>query len=121
MLVHLTRMRVTSGFWVAALLKRIFSAGGFGAVLKHGGDSAGAIFVVERNRLGLATLYGPAPQSGYDDARPDDRLFIALVADVEEDALSARLAREERFDPDLWVIEVEPTGPISELIHIMTA
>ena len=35
-------MRVTSDLWVAALLRRIFSEGGFGAVLRRGGDSAGA-------------------------------------------------------------------------------
>ena len=31
---------------------------------------AGAVFVVTRNRIGQSSLFGPAPQSAYDSARP---------------------------------------------------
>lgn len=103
-------MRVTSDLWVSALLRRIFSSGGFGAVLRRGGDSAGAIFLIVRDRMGEAVLYGPAPQTGYDDARPDDRLFTELFRTVDASKVTERLEREQKFDSDLWVVEIEPSG-----------
>jgi hypothetical protein len=84
----------------------VFAAGGFAAVLKRGATEAGAIFVVTRNRLGEATLYGPAPQASYDTGKPQDRRFQLVVKDSGE-AIEARLSKEERFDPDLWVVELE--------------
>lgn len=100
-------MRITSEFWVSAVVRRVFAAGGFAAVLKRGATEAGAIFVVTRNRLGEATLYGPAPQASYDSGKPQDRRFQFLIQDSSE-AIDVRLAKEERFDPDLWVLELEP-------------
>lgn len=112
-------MRVTSDLWVSALLRRAFGEGGFGAVLRRGGDSAGAIFIVMRDRMGEATLYGPAPQTGYDDARPDDRLFVELMRTTEETRIDERLKKEERFDPDLWLVEIEPGRPDADLFPLM--
>ncbi|EHK53596.1 DUF1491 family protein, partial [Allomesorhizobium alhagi] len=55
-------MRVTTDLFVSALVRRIFAAGGFAAVVKRGATEAGAVFVIARGRLGDASLYGPAPQ-----------------------------------------------------------
>nr|WP_295465691.1 DUF1491 family protein [Mesorhizobium sp.] len=112
-------MRVTSDLWVSALLRRIFSEGGFGAVLRRGGDSAGAIFIVMRDRMGEAVLYGPAPQTGYDDAKPDDRLFVEMLRTTEETRIDERLAKEMRFDPDLWLVEIEPGKAGADLFPLM--
>ena len=69
--------------------------------------------------LGQSTLFGPAPQSAYDSARPDDRQFSALIADAETDAIEAKLAKEQRFDSDIWVVELEPgSTPVEELLNI---
>jgi hypothetical protein len=112
-------MRVTSDLWVAALLRQVFSSGGFGAVLQRGGDSAGAIFIITRNRIGEASLFGPAPQTGYSDAKPDDRLFVELLATTDDAKIDEKLAREKRFDPDLWLIEIEPGNGATDLFQIM--
>jgi hypothetical protein len=101
-------MRVTSDFWVAALMRQVFGEGGFGAILVRGGDSAGAIFIVMRDRRGEATLYGPAPQSEYREAGPDERLFVELLRTVDPQVIETRLDKERRFDPDVWVVEIEP-------------
>lgn len=114
------QMRVTTDLWVSALLRRIFASGGFGAVVTRGSASAGAIFIVSRNRLGEARLYGPAPQMGYDDARPDDRLFVAVPNADDDEKIEQKLARERRFDADLWVVEIEPAGDGAGLFEIMT-
>lgn len=111
-------MRVTTDFWVSALVRRVFSGGGFAAVIKRGAAEAGAVFVVMRDRMGAAALFGPAPQTSYDTARPDDRFFIRHDL-VDEQALEARLDKEKRFDPDIWVVEIEPgQGGIEEYISV---
>jgi hypothetical protein len=103
-------MRLKTGIWVAAYLRRCNVEGVFAAVRRHGAEEAGAIFV-KINRLdGTGTLYGPAPQSAFDEAQPADRLFVALAGHdtpaIEAD-IETRLAKEIRFDPDLWIVEVE--------------
>lgn len=112
-------MRVTADLWVSALLRRVFSAGGFAAVAKRGAMEAGAVFVLARGRLGETALFGPAPQTSYDSAKPDERHFTLIGEGEEPDALEARLEREKRFDPDIWVVEIEAGAvPVEELISV---
>jgi hypothetical protein len=115
-------MRVTTDLWVSALVRRVFSAGGFAAVLKRGATEAGAVFVMTRSRLGETALYGPAPQTAYDSAKPDERFFAPLGQGEDSAVLEVRLEREKRFDPDIWVVEIEAGAvPVEELISIVTA
>ena len=100
--------RITSSLFVAQLVRRVFGEGGFAAVARRGAEEAGAIFVVARSRSGTSSLYGPAPQS----LREEDggRRFLAEPA-ADEAALTTRFAREARFDPDFWVVEIETDAP----------
>ncbi|MER8921640.1 DUF1491 family protein [Mesorhizobium sp. M0802] len=114
-------MRVTTEFWVSALLRRVFGAGGFAAVVKRGATEAGAVFVLSRGRLGDVSLFGPAPQTSYDSDKPDDRFFTLLGAGDDAAALDARLEREKKFDPDIWVVEIEVgTVSVEELLSVKT-
>jgi len=103
-------MRLKSGIWVAAFLRRCNVEGVFAAVRRRGAEEAGAIFV-KINRLdGTAVLYGPAPQATFDEAHPAGRIFSAVLGGdnpVPEADIEARLTREIRFDPDVWIVEVE--------------
>jgi hypothetical protein len=102
-------MRLKSAIWVAAYVRRCNLEGAFAAVRRRGAEEAGAIFV-KINRLdGTAELFGPAPQSVFEEARPADRLFSRCFADqpAAEAKIEERLVRELRFDPDAWIIEVE--------------
>lgn len=99
-------MRVTSEFFVSALVRRVFSAGSFAAVERRGASEAGAVFIRQRFRDGLETLFGPAPQSLF-GAGDDDRRFEVRAARREAGDCDAVIAREARFDPDLWVVELE--------------
>src|SRR5712671_6396344 len=68
-------MRLKSAIWVAAYVRRCNIEGAFAAVRHRGAEEAGAIFV-KLNRLdGTAELFGPAPQSAFDEAHPLDRAF----------------------------------------------
>jgi hypothetical protein len=102
-------MRLKSAIWVAAYVRRCNGEGAFAVVRRRGAEEAGAIFV-KLNRLdGTAELYGPAPQSAFDDARPADRMFSACISGqpAPEAKIEERLAKEVRFDPDVWIVEVE--------------
>lgn len=100
-------MRVTSALWVAAYVRRAFVEGGFAAVTRRGAQEAGAIFVVVDRLDGTFDLYGQAPQSAFGTDRPADRLFSLIESGIDRERLSARVASETRFDPDLWVVELE--------------
>jgi len=102
-------MRLKSTIWVSAYLRRCSVEGAFAAVRRHGADEAGAVFIKVARLDGTAALYGPAPQSAFDD-EPADRLFTAVLGGdtpVPEADIEARLTREIKFDPDLWIVEVE--------------
>lgn len=108
--VLLKLMRLKSAIWVAAYLRRCSVEGVFAAVRRRGAEEAGAIFIKVNRLDGTGTLYGPAPQTAFDESQPADRMFMAVLgretAAAEAD-IEARLVRENRFDPDLWVLEVE--------------
>ncbi|PSM18164.1 MULTISPECIES: DUF1491 family protein [Nitratireductor] len=113
-------MRVTSDLFVSSLIRRAFAAGGFAAIVHRGATEAGAIFVVERGRNGAVSLFAPAPQTGYGEGRPGGRLFVLLPEIVDEDTLSRKLERELKFDPDAWVVELELSTPVSDMIDLAT-
>jgi hypothetical protein len=102
-------MRLKSAIWVAAYLRRLNVEGIFAAVRRRGAEEAGAIFVKVNRLDGTAELFGPAPQSLFPAARPADRLFTRCLPQppAPEAKVEERLARELRFDPDVWIIELE--------------
>lgn len=112
-------MRVTSELFVSALVRRVFSSGGFAAVERRGAPEAGSIFIRQRFRDGLETLYGPAPQS-FIEGRDDQRRFEVRVERSTADACQDVIAREVRFDPDLWLLELE-ADDVSDLFELVGA
>lgn len=103
-------MRLKSGIWVAAYLRRCNIEGAFAAVRRRGAEEAGAVFIKISRLDGTAILYGPAAQSTFDEARPADRMFTAMLGGdkpVPEADVETRLTKEVRFDPDIWIVEVE--------------
>jgi hypothetical protein len=114
-------MRLKSGIWVAAYIRRCSVEGASAVLRRRGAEEAGAIFIKIDHLDGTASLFGPAPQTVFDQAQPMERAFSpslkvqpAPAADVE-----ARLVREIRFDPDLWIVEVEDRAGRHFLDHIV--
>jgi hypothetical protein len=99
-------VRLTSDFFVSALVRRCFVEGANAVVQRRGAEEAGAIFVVVDRLDGSNDLYGQAPQSAYGDA-PTERPFQQVLTGVTDAALAERLAREGRYDSDLWVVAIE--------------
>lgn len=100
-------MRVTSSLWVGAYIRRCFAGGAYAVVSRKGAEEAGVILVIVDRLDGTSDLYGPAPQSAFDEAHPSERLFQALLQRASTEELRARIAGETRFDPDVWIIGVE--------------
>ncbi|OYX15230.1 MAG: hypothetical protein B7Z15_01250 [Rhizobiales bacterium 32-66-8] len=101
-------MRLKSAIFVAAVVRTAHGAGAFAAVRRRGSEEAGAVFVKVSTLDGNAALYGPAPQSAFDESYPADRYFSVLVPpDRPESDSEERMRKEVRFDSDLWFVEIE--------------
>lgn len=100
-------MRVTSSLWVGAFVRRCYGMGAVATVARRGAEEAGAIFIIVDRLAGVEDLYGPAPQSSFEEGRPSDRLFQKVIDGESHEKIAVRLERETRFDPDLWVVAIE--------------
>jgi hypothetical protein len=100
-------MRLTSTMWVAAYVRRCHIEGAYAVVRRRGSNEAGAIFVVLDRLDGTQTLFVQAPQSLIHDDDTRDRLFVPVENIDDGLAVTERLTREQKFDPDLWVVDVE--------------
>jgi len=102
-------MRLKTGLWVAAYLRRCHVEGVFAAVRQRGAEEAGAVFVRISRLDGTSDLFSPAPQSAFDAAADTARAFVpSLATQTAPDAqVDAYLARQLKFDPDAWIVEVE--------------
>ena len=94
--------RLKAGLWVSAALRRGLLEQKPGVVVRRGDADAGGVLVKLYDRSGCVVLSQVRDLSG------------ALVwmratgpAPVEEEAADAYIARQIRFDPDLWVLEFE--------------
>lgn len=112
-------MRLTSEFWVSALVRRVNGTGAFAALSNKGAAEAGAIFIKFRNTDGSYDLFGPAPQMVYDETKPDERLFTPLKTGAAEMDINDDLEKQKRWDRDLWVVEIEDyRGDRSDLFPV---
>ena len=99
----MTEPRVASSILVSALLRRAEAEGGFGVVLAKGDPTAGAVAV-------LLTERGDNPRLFERLLQPDGRYAWqesgqqSLSGPGEVQAL---IERRQRFDPDLWLIELD--------------
>lgn len=93
--------RLTARFWVDAYLARLRLEGIPAFVVTHGDDMAGSVLVKLNTLDGLARLF----QRSYDLS--SDRRHWTVLAEGDEPEVDAAIARQRRFDPDIWVLEVE--------------
>ncbi len=99
--------RLRADIWVSAYLRRSAVEGAFATLRKRGAEEAGAIFVVLDCLDGRLAVFGPAPQS---EAGDDGVRRFKRVHDGEwiDGASAAQIvARERKFDSDLWIVDIE--------------
>jgi hypothetical protein len=101
-------MRLRSDIWVAAYFRRCAVEGAYAVLRRRGAAEAGAFFVRIDRLDGTAALFAPAPQTEV-DAKGIERVWMRAHKQEWVDPLEveSRLTRELRFDPDIWIVEVE--------------
>ena len=95
--------RLASSVVAGALIRRAESEGGFAAVIQKGDPTAGSVLVILTERGGNQQLMERLLE-------PDGRYSwqrIALEISDKKQEFSAVLERRRRFDPDLWLIELD--------------
>lgn len=109
-------LRLSSELWVQAYLRQCRVEGAFGYLSNRGSQAAGAIFIKIVQGGGQVDLYGPAPQSMVteEDLDHDSRLFELLLSGGEAE-IDLRLVSERKFDPDVWIVEIEDAAGIHRL------
>src|SRR5258706_59149 len=112
-------MRLKSGIWVAAYLRRYQVEGVAAVVRRRRAEEGGGRLIKVDTRDGEAGSYGSAPPTDFDEARPSERIFNLALASKPEPDIEAYLARQVRYDPDLWIVEVEDRAGRHFLDHIV--
>ena len=95
-------MLLSSDLWVSALIRRAELGGAFATVVRKGDQRAGTVIVkVFDTSTRRARLYSEA--FGADG----ERLWMQPVESEQESELDAYIERQNGYDPDLWVVEIE--------------
>ena len=93
--------RLTTEIWVAAYLTRLRLATIPAFILQKGDGTAGAVLVKLNTLDGQATCF----QRSF-DLMSGERQWV-ILAKGDEAEVDASIAKQQSFDPDLWVIEIE--------------
>jgi len=94
--------RLKAGLFVRALIRRVEVAGAAAFVVRKGAEEAGAIFIKISRLDGTCTILNQARDSegGRVWARP-------LGETSDEEKASGYFERQIKYDPDLWIVEIE--------------
>jgi len=94
--------RFKVGIFVRALIRRAEVAGAQAYVVRKGAEEAGAIFLRVSRLDGTCTVLNQA-RAGDGElvwARP-------LGESIDDAKASAYFERQIKFDPDIWIVEIE--------------
>ncbi len=93
--------RLASGVLVNGLIRLAEAQGGFGVVVAKGDVNAGAIAIILSEKGKKTCLLERALQ-------PDGLYAWVRSQNTENEAdFQAALDRKRRFDPDLWIVELD--------------
>jgi hypothetical protein len=94
-------LRLRSAIFVHALIRRCETAGAAAYLVRRGAEEAGAVFL-KLNRLnGALTVLSPA-------RRGEELVWTRPLGDAaDEQRCADYFAKQVRFDPDIWIVEIE--------------
>ena len=96
------RPRLKSGIFVRALIRRAEVAGAQAYVVRKGSEEAGAIFLKVSRLDGTCTVLNQARDG------EGELVWARPLGETCDDArASAYFERQIKFDPDLWILEIE--------------
>ena len=94
--------RLKAGLWVRMALRLADRDGRPGVVLRKGDPDSGGVLVVLRGREGLAVLSQVRTAEG-----APAWMRGTGTGPVDQATVDAYVARQARFDPDIWVLEFD--------------
>ena len=94
--------RIKSAIQVKAIIRRAEVAGAQAFLVRRGQEDAGALFLKLSRLDGTFTVLNQA-------RRGDGELIWTkpLGDSADEEAIGKYLEKQLRFDPDLWILEIE--------------
>ncbi len=94
--------RLKAGIFVRALIRRAEVAGAQAYVARHGAEEAGAI-IIKIARLDGTCLVLDQARRG-----EGELVWVKPLGDSADEArANAFFEKQIRFDPDLWIVEIE--------------
>ena len=99
----MTVPRLKAGIFVRALIRRAEVAGASAYVLRKGVEESGAI-ILKISRLDGTSLVLSQARRGVEG----ELVWVKPLGDeVDDEKANAWFAKQTKFDPDLWVVEIE--------------
>ncbi len=98
----MTQPRVKAGVWVGMALRLGNADGRYGTVIRKGDPDAGGVLVVLRHGAEVSVLSQMRSADG-------ELAWMRATGPgpVDDATAEAYIARQVKFDPDLWVLEFE--------------
>lgn len=98
--------RLATSVLVGGLMRKAESEGGFAAVLAKGDPTAGAVIVILHERGGPQRVLERLlqPDGAYKWQDTTGQVFDKITKNED---VPGFVARRRRFDPDLWVLELD--------------
>jgi hypothetical protein len=98
-------MLLSSDIWVSALTRRVEQAGAFAFIARKGHAQFGAVLVKVLNLRTRDAYVLREVQTGQGDE--GGTKWMRPVETLNEPDIDAWIARQVKYDPDLWVVEIE--------------
>jgi hypothetical protein len=94
--------RLKAGIFVRALIRRAEVAGAAGYVVRKGAEEAGAVLIKIARLDGTSLVLSQARRG------EGELVWVKPLGEsADEAAAAAYFARQIRYDPDLWIVEIE--------------
>jgi len=94
--------RLKAGILVSALIRRVEVAGASAYVVRRGAEEAGAVLLKIARLDGTCTVLTQARRG------EGELVWVRPLGDQADEAAAAQFFEKQiRYDPDLWIIEIE--------------
>lgn len=93
--------RLKAEIWVKALIRRCEVSGVSAMVVRRGDATSGTVLVKVNTLDGSAEVFSPAR------ARDGALIWLSAGGPKPEPEADAYIEKQRKFDPDLWVVEIE--------------
>ena len=101
-------VRLKSGIYVSALIRRCEAAGVQAFLVRRGAEEAGAIFIKVSRLDGTCYVLSPAQRVMLSEDEVAGRAWTRPLGERADDAQARDyFARQMKFDPDIWIVEIE--------------